>query len=238
MMVHRLNKDSATTTNVRGEREVIYKHDYHPAVAEFRALLLDQFELRFNEEREGHKEDLLICCILDPRFKNFTFKGATPEMGKLARKYLTACFLENFLPCLVATPHQELLEVSSSNTLMLEVKKSKTVAASFLESDDESEDDAEELDEVAPSDTHEVDVYLALPEVKDKQFDLLSWWKLHAHMFPNLAKMARQFLALPATSAGIERLFSAAGIIHGDTRKSTKEEKIEDLLFVKQNIDE
>ena len=31
--------------------------------------------------------------------------------------------------------------------------------------------------------------------------------------------------------------FSAAGIIHGDTRKSTSEEKIETLLFVKQNCD-
>ena len=191
-------------------------------------------------EREGHKEDLLICCILDPRFKNFTFKGATPEMARLARRYLTASFLENFLPRLVATPAQELVEVTSTNTLMTEKKKSKTAAASFLESDDDSDHEVEperEEEEAAP-DTHEVDVYLALPEVKDKQFDLLAWWKLHAHMFPNLAKMARQFLALPATSAGIERLFSAAGIIHGDTRKSTKEEKIEDLLFVKQNIDE
>ena len=41
----------------------------------------------------------------------------------------------------------------------------------------------------------------------------------------------------PVVRQGIERLFSAAGIIHGDTRKSTSEEKIETLLFVKQNCD-
>ena len=118
-------------------------------MAELRALLLNQFDIRFENEREGHKEDLLICCILDPRFKNFTFKGATPEMGKLAQKYLTASFLENFLPPLVNTPSQEHLEVevTSLNPLMIEKNKSKDAAASFLESDNESEDEAEDESE-------------------------------------------------------------------------------------------
>ena len=41
--------------------------------------------------------------------------------------------------------------------------------------------------------------------------DLLAWWKLKAAKWPALARMARQFLGAPAFSAGVERVFSAAG---------------------------
>jgi hypothetical protein len=54
-------------------------------------------------------------------------------------------------------------------------------------------------------------------------------------MFPNLRRMARQFLALPASSAGVERLFNTSGEMHGDKRKRLKEERLQSLLFVKTN---
>jgi hypothetical protein len=33
--------------------------------------------------------------------------------------------------------------------------------------------------------------------------EVLDWWKSYQSMFPKLNKMARQFLALPALSAGV-----------------------------------
>ena len=249
-MACRLDKYTDTITNFRAFREVIRHVDYHPATVEFRYLLLDQFNLRFDEERVGHQEDLLICTILDPRFKNFTFKGATPEMLKNARDFLAHSFRDNFLPKL----RDDVEDVeegpgggpsSRSSGFAKDAKKAKVAAcaaADFLDSDDESVDDDDEdmtperaEDEPMLGVPVEIQIYLGLPMVTERDFDLLGWWKLHAHMFPNLARMARQFLALPASSAGVERLFSSASTIHGDLRKNTKESSIQNLLFVKQN---
>jgi ribosomal protein S27E len=38
--------------------------------------------------------------------------------------------------------------------------------------------------------------------------DILQWWKANATTYPNLAKMARDYLAIPATSVPVERVFS------------------------------
>ncbi len=84
-------------------------------------------------------------------------------------------------------------------------------------------------------DTKEAEVYLSLPQLDNNTLrdeDVLDWWKIHQTMFPNLSRMARQFLALPASSAGVERLFSRSGEMHGDKRKRLKEETLQSLLFM------
>jgi hypothetical protein len=45
-------------------------------------------------------------------------------------------------------------------------------------------------------------------------------------------------LALPASSAGVERLFSAAGRLHDDLKKAIKEDTLSMQLEVKVNIPE
>ena len=48
---------------------------------------------------------------------------------------------------------------------------------------------------------------------------------------PALAKMVKQYFAAPASSAGVERVFSAAGKMHGDLQKSAKDSTLEHSLF-------
>jgi len=43
--------------------------------------------------------------------------------------------------------------------------------------------------------------------------DPLMWWKQHVQEFPRLARMDRQYLAVLATSASPERLFSSVGLV-------------------------
>jgi hypothetical protein len=47
--------------------------------------------------------------------------------------------------------------------------------------------------------------------------DPLMWWKQHVQEFPHLARMARQYLTVPATSASPERLFSSVELVHTHT---------------------
>ena len=48
--------------------------------------------------------------------------------------------------------------------------------------------------------------------------DFLAWWKLNQHKYPNLSRMARDYLAIPGTSASSERLFSSAKHLLTDNR--------------------
>ena len=40
--------------------------------------------------------------------------------------------------------------------------------------------------------------------------DPLAWWKMHDGQFPTIAKLARKYLAIPASSATSERVFLRA----------------------------
>lgn len=53
----------------------------------------------------------------------------------------------------------------------------------------------------------ELQVYLTLPTI-DGQIKPLEWWKINELQYPNLARMARDYLAIPATSVPSEQCFS------------------------------
>ena len=66
---------------------------------------------------------------------------------------------------------------------------------------------------------------------------VLAWWQAKESKWPNLAKMVKQYFAAPASSAGVERVFSAAGKMHGDLSKSAKDETLEHSLFAAFNTE-
>ena len=83
----------------------------------------------------------------------------------------------------------------------------------------------------------ELQAYLEAPIETNLELKLLEWWKEKEKIWPHLAKMAKQFLAQPASSAGVERVFSAAGKMHDDLRKSAKDNTLEHSLFAMANTD-
>ena len=64
--------------------------------------------------------------------------------------------------------------------------------------------------------------------------DPLMWWKQHVQEFPHLARMTRQNLVVPATSASPERLFSNVGLVKSDLRGRLLDSTLIDLMWVKQ----
>ena len=81
----------------------------------------------------------------------------------------------------------------------------------------------------------ELEEYLADPEDVNLDVKLLKWWQAKESKWPNLCKMVKQYLAAPASSAGVERVFSAAGKMHGDLSKSVSADTIEHSLFAAIN---
>lgn len=67
--------------------------------------------------------------------------------------------------------------------------------------------------------------------LKDKINDPLDWWRINESRFPNLAKLARKYLFVPASSASSERLFSCSRRIATEFRASLKPSTIVDLSF-------
>jgi len=64
----------------------------------------------------------------------------------------------------------------------------------------------------------------------NKKFDVLLWWRLNAHRYPVIAKMAKNFLSIPATSVSSESTFSTGGRVLDDYRSSLKPAMVEALV--------
>jgi hypothetical protein len=61
---------------------------------------------------------------------------------------------------------------------------------------------------------------------------LRDWWLPNAIRFPHIAIIARKVLAVPATSAPVERLFSSAGLTIANDRANLLPEIANDLVFL------
>lgn len=79
-----------------------------------------------------------------------------------------------------------------------------------------------------------MEVYLNTPCSNYHGFDPIIWWKNHCCEFPTLSLMARDFLAIPATSAPSERVFSTCGLIITKKRNRMAPELLDALVCLQQ----
>ncbi|CAF3890321.1 unnamed protein product [Rotaria sp. Silwood1] len=61
----------------------------------------------------------------------------------------------------------------------------------------------------------------------------LDFWKIHSKTFPLLSKLAKRIHSIPATSTGVERQFSSAGLIMNQRRTNINPEQIDNILLVR-----
>ena len=67
--------------------------------------------------------------------------------------------------------------------------------------------------------------------------NVLTQWKDHKQMFPNLFNLVKVFLHIPATSVPSERIFSLAGYIVRDRRSKILATNVDRTIFLKKNED-
>lgn len=86
----------------------------------------------------------------------------------------------------------------------------------------------------APSASDELEQYLAETPSPRSQAPL-SWWNENQERLPNLAKLARVYLCVPATSTPSERVFSTAGLTVTKLGNCLKPKNVDTLIFLNKN---
>ena len=66
----------------------------------------------------------------------------------------------------------------------------------------------------------------------------LEWWKSNSSLFPVMAKLAKKYLSIPATSVRSERVFSSGGYIVNNFRSRLLPEHVNLLVFLANNLED
>lgn len=84
----------------------------------------------------------------------------------------------------------------------------------------------------------ELDIYLQL-DLSTSTYSTeghdnpLLFWKEHQLIMPNLSKLAKKIFNIPASSAAVERSFSAAGFIISSRRTNLNPSTVNDMMLVR-----
>jgi len=159
-----------------------------------------------NHYWEVPQEQGMLAALLDPRFKELEFASDLLRINTHEQLKNAYQDMRN-----QSDENQDAgLQPVSSNSLLARMFQNNSI----------------HVDEVAS--------YLALPKVHPDDCPLL-WWKTNKTRFSVLSKLARKYLAIPATSTPSERLFSEAGNVMTIKRTQLAPNTLENLVFCKKN---
>ena len=108
--------------------------------------------------------------------------------------------------------------------------KKPKMSLDFYESDDEEEGD--ENEDVVKK---EIQKYVKEPKA-DRDSEPLKFWKVKESSYPVLSRLAKKYLAIPATSVEAERRFSDLGNLLTKRRLSMTGANVNKQLFLKNKI--
>ncbi|XP_057706031.1 E3 SUMO-protein ligase ZBED1-like [Corythoichthys intestinalis] len=173
-----------------------------------------------------------LAAALDPRFRKLKFLPAedvfkvqcTIQSMALAAKIETK--QSNGSGKLSPAKSKDRLNTKYGSLL-----KSMLGSSSDSSSDEEEEDEDEQLSQVVQ---REVMQYFGEQPLSKRENPLL-WWRTNAARYPTLAKLAKCFLAIPATSTPSERLFSNTANFASKRKASISNEHVDMLTFLHCN---
>ena len=186
--------------------------------------------------RKGYPTPVVVACLLDKRTNG---NGIPPEHLENAWS-MTLKLLKKSIDRSKYSQAPEVVDVDIDdsteepseeeggyniwNSTQQNTESTTRVALSY--------DDIERL--VDAEARGEIEKYKARPRIDHKQDPLLWWREAEATGdFPNLSKLARKYLCVPATSAAVERVFSYAGNIISDERGRLDPTFASQLIFLR-----
>ena len=100
-------------------------------------------------------------------------------------------------------------------------------------SNDEDDEDGKTAQPVVSVET-ELQLYL---DQKCATSDILAFWEANKALFLRLYALTRKVFCAPASTAGVEWLFSIGGYLNSNRRTSLSDSNFEKLLFGHVNFD-
>ena len=219
---------------------VMKKHaEFAPSARAARKAVHEDLVLRFKTDLPDEcKYIYCVSSVCHPCFKEFDFEGSDARLKSYATNAFKNEYLANWLPTDVEperSPARPTTAATTPETGPRPTKKRKVGLSDLMGRQAE----APPAPLAANDPRTEAERYLKeVAQIADLGLDLLMWWRdIGSIKYPNLSRMARQFLGCPATSAGVERLFSKAGRAYNCLAKSQQEGTLEARMFVGINID-
>lgn len=206
-------------------KAVDVKSDDSLVVKDLKKKMAVKLNSKFGKEDDCTVTPAMIASALDPRYKNL--KCLHHDVREKVKEELVLLTKK---------------EIDSSKVRSPEPPAAKKTRLSQSSSEDSSSDEEGPLQQ---STTHfeaaqEVQAYQRAERCEKcdgcpgDQCGLI-WWKEYSSKFPNLAKVARSMLAIPATSTASERVFSIAGHIVSKRRANLSPEHVDALVCISMN---
>ena len=165
-------------------------------------------------------ETYILASILDPRFK---LRWCQSDGDKL--RYIA--MLKDAASKYLSSTSISIIESTTDLQPPSKKKKEEKLLFNFMEGVEEMNDESSGVEEI-------IDKYLAascLPMDSDPS----KFWKDNEKEYLALAQMAKDILSMPASSAPVERLFSIAGRVFTPLRCSLKDDRFQQLMFIRCN---
>jgi hypothetical protein len=194
-----------------------------------------------NEEADGREKAAIIdaCSPANKRVLHHALEAAHAKL----RTYYSEAHADMYVIALLLDPRLQMayLEVHDWEAWMVaDIKAAilRTMRAYGTKAPQSDEDDdvarlgpvrgkiSREIKEYRGQEKGELERYLSAPTA-DANTNILEWWRLNAKTYPCLARIARDYLAIPATSVPAERVFSGGADLITKKRGSLNEDTIQ-----------
>ncbi|XP_077062361.1 E3 SUMO-protein ligase ZBED1-like [Siphateles boraxobius] len=200
----------------------------------FQLTAVQQLQERWKRETafsDRAPNTVILAMVLDPRFRKLNKFLSPDEVLRVQTKVQTMVLEERRK---MDVQQHGSCSVTSTDTTATESTPLATLLDSLLGSDGEEDDRAGQAEDVHTQVRKEVLTYFGEKSLAKEENPLL-WWKANNDRYPMLARLAKSYLCIPATSTPSERLFSAAGNIASKKRASLSQEHVDMLTFLHCN---
>lgn len=210
-----VQKESSVSASLAIPLTIALKSHMHSISGTFNSKMLKSLKISIEKRLSKYEnnEDFITATVLDPRFK------------------LTWCINEAIRDEHCANIRAKMNVFDEPEELNSPPEKKAKVSTSSIFNFIPQTPKRQRHTSVKQS---ELDLYLTA-DCESSDSNPLQYWSAHEEKFPTLAKMACTYLALPASSAPVERLFSIAGKVFRPERCSLTDSNFEALMFLKCN---
>ena len=229
--------DDATTESTRALAKILLKDFNERRYGDGTQVFFEEVKIGAYNRYVSLHPKIVLASALDPRTK-----GLSPFIPENDHDQIDDALLDLIVEIAV-----EKANSGPDDCINVDEQRSVKRARTDEDEDDDFFDEMDEEKDAEPNNNVidqgqyravcrvELERYKRAPKLKHDG-DPLQWWKLKEELYPNLAELAKRYLAIPASSAPSERLWSIASRIATMRRASLDSEVLGHLMFLRENV--